>query len=97
LSIRSTIIPINRRNNRKWPPTRYRRQMKRCFFKLIYRRRWQIESLISRHKRILGSTLRARRVQTQKQECYLRVLTHNLMILQRSQRFSTEQVPNKTY
>ena len=81
LGIRSTIIPLNRRNNRKWPPTRYRRQMKRRFFKQIYRRRWQIESLISRHKRILGSTLRARLVQTQKQECYLRVLTHNLMIL----------------
>jgi hypothetical protein len=81
LGIRSTVIPINRRNTRKWPLTPYRRQMKRRFFKHIYARRWQIESLISRHKRLLGVSLRARRPRTQKQECLLRVLTHNLMIL----------------
>lgn len=81
LGIRSTIIPINPRNTRKWPLTRYRRQMKRRFFKHLYGQRWQIESLISRHKRILGVALRARHAVTQKQECLLRILTHNLMIL----------------
>lgn len=81
LGIRSTVIPINPRNTRKWPLTRYRRQMKRRFFKHVYRRRWQIESLISRHKRVLGISLPARQPPTQKQECLLRVLTHNLMIL----------------
>ena len=96
LGIRSTVIPLNRRNGRKWPRRRYRRQMKRRFFKRVYRRRWQIESLISRHKRVLGVSLRARRARTQKQECLVRVLTHNLMILRRSARFSTEQASNKT-
>jgi DDE family transposase len=90
LGIRSTIIPINRRNTRKWPQTRYRRQMKRRFFRRLYGQRWQIESLISRHKRLFGVALRARRPATQKQECWLRVLTHNLMIL-KYPRFSTEQ------
>src|SRR5213594_2451469 len=33
LGIRSTVIPINRRRGRKWPKTRYRRQMKVRFFK----------------------------------------------------------------
>ena len=27
LGIRSTVIPLNRRNHRKWPPTHYRRQV----------------------------------------------------------------------
>jgi hypothetical protein len=93
LGIRSTVIKLNRRKGRKWPKTRYRRQMKRRFFRCVYHRRWQIESLISRHKRVLGVTLRARLTTTQKQECLLRVLTHNLMILKRSARFSTEQAP----
>ena len=83
LGIRSTVIPINRRNHgRKWPKTRYRRQMRKRFFKRIYRQRAQVESVISRHKRLLGATLRARTWRTQKQECLVRILTHNVMILQ---------------
>jgi hypothetical protein len=39
LGIRSTVIPINPRNQRKWPTTRYRRQMKRRFFQQVYRQR----------------------------------------------------------
>lgn len=61
LGIRSTVIPLNRRNGRRWPQTRYRRQMKQRFFKRVYRRRWHVESLISRHKRLLGgSALKSR-------------------------------------
>lgn len=90
LGIRSTVIPLNRRNARRWPRTVYRRQMKRRFFKRVYRQRWQIESQISRHKRLLRVALRARLTRTQKQECLLCVLTHNLMILRRFPRFSTE-------
>ncbi len=90
LGIRSTVIPLNRRRTRRWPKTRYRRQMQRRFFRRVYRQRWQIESLISRHKRRLGSALRSRTWPTQKQECLLRVLTHNLMIVRSLLRFSTE-------
>jgi hypothetical protein len=92
LGIRSTVIPLNpRRGSRRWPQTRYRRQMKRRFFKRVYRQRWQVESLFSRHKRVLGATLRARTWSAQKQECLVRILTHNLMILRCHLRFSTEQ------
>ena len=49
------------------------------FINQFYRQRWQIESLISRHKRVLGATLRARLDRTQKQESLLRVLNHNMM------------------
>jgi len=82
LGIRSTVIPLNPRNTgRRWPKTRYRRQMKRRFHKRVYGNRWQVESVISRYKRRLGSALRARNYAAQKRECLLRVLTHDLMIV----------------
>ncbi len=81
LNIRSTVIPINPRRSRKWPHSRYRRQMKRRFHRQIYGHRWQIESAFSRNKRRLGPALRARKWEAQQQEVLLRVLTHNLMIL----------------
>ncbi len=82
VGIPSTIIPINKRNSgRQWPQSKYRRQMRRCFFKLKYAQRWQAESVFSRHKRRRGSALTARSETTQKQEILWRILTHNLMIL----------------
>lgn len=81
LGIRSTVIPLNKRRGRRWPKEPYRRQMKRRFFRRIYHQRWQAESIISRLKRRLGSALRSRIWRTQKQECRLRVLTHNVMLL----------------
>jgi hypothetical protein len=90
LGIRSTVFPLNRRNRgRKWPKTRYRRQMVRRFrkkprgsrHKRVYGQRWQAESGFSRQKRLLGSALRARKWDNQKREILLRVLTHNLMLL----------------
>lgn len=90
LGIRSTVIPLNRRNaGRKWPKTRYRRQMVKRFRKKprgsrhrrVFGQRWQIESGFSRNKRLLGSALRARRWPNQKREILTRVLTHNLMLL----------------
>jgi DDE family transposase len=82
LGIRSTVIPINRRaQGRKWPKTRYRRQMKKRFPKRKYGQRWQAESAFSRHKRLLDSALRSRSEPARERECYLRVLTHNLMLL----------------
>lgn len=86
LGIRSTVIPPRKRNawNRKWPMTKYRRQMKRRFPRRVYGQRWQVESAFSRHKRLLGSALRARHWPAQQAEMLLRVLTHNLMLLARS-------------
>jgi transposase len=81
LGIRSTVIPARKRNTRKWPKAKYRRQMKKCFHKRVYGQRWQVESAISRNKRLLGSALRNRTWLHQKLECFCRVLTHNLMIL----------------
>jgi transposase len=90
LGIRSTVIPINRRSQgRKWPQTRYRRQMVKRFRKKprgsrhrrVYGQRWQAESAFSRHKRLLGSALRGKSDASRERECYLRVLTHDLMLL----------------
>jgi transposase len=82
LGVRSTVIPINRRGQgRKWPKARYRRQMKKRFPKRKYGQRWQAESAFSRHKRLLGSALRGRSDESRERECYLRVLTHNIMLL----------------
>jgi hypothetical protein len=82
LGVRSTVIPINRRSQgRKWPKTKYRRQMKGRFHRRKYGQRWQAESAFSRHKRLLGSALRGRSEQSRERECYLRVLTHDLMLL----------------
>lgn len=94
LGIRSTVINLNRRGKntgrrpspRKWAKTRYRRQMYRRFHCRKYRQRWQVESVISRFKRRLGSALRGRSEATRACESQLRVFTHNLMILAGSQR-----------
>ena len=92
LGIRSTVIPVYRRGraDRRNPPRgKYRGQMVRRFrpkpkgarHKRVYGQRWQIESGFSRHKRLLGSALRARRWAAQKQEVMLRVIVHNLILL----------------
>ena len=90
LGVRSTVIPLNRRNRgRKRPKTRYRRQMVRRFRKKprgsrhrrVYGQRWQAESAFSRHKRLLGSALGGKSDASRERECYLRVLAHNLMLL----------------
>lgn len=90
LGVRATVIPLNRRGQgRKWPKTKYRRQMVQRFrkkprgsrHKRVYSQRWQAESAFSRHKRRLGSALGARSDASRTRECYLRVLTHNLMLL----------------
>ena len=80
--IPTTLIALNKRNTgRKWPKTTYRRQMKQNFAKDRYHQRWQIESAIAQHKRRLGCAVQARSLNAQIREGYLRVITHNLMIL----------------
>lgn len=81
LGIRSTMIPLNARRGSRPPATEYRAQMHHHFSKDVYGHRWQVESAISRNKRLLGSSLRGRTDPSQDRECILRVLTHNLMIL----------------
>jgi hypothetical protein len=83
--IRSTLIPVRRKSrlsrDRSWPTSPYRREMKRRIRHDDYGQRWQIESSFSRHKRLLGSALRARTWLMQQWECQLRILTHNIMLV----------------
>ena len=84
LNIRSTVIAYNPRRTSKLPSSKYRRQMATQFDSQGYGQRWQVESLFSRHKRLLGSALRNRTDISRERECLLRVLTHNLMIIRRA-------------
>lgn len=80
--IRSTIFRINkRRGGKKWPTTKYRRQMKRRFPKRVFRHRWHAEGSFSQDKRRLGPTLRSASPATRRAEVYARTFTHNVMIL----------------
>jgi hypothetical protein len=57
--------------------------MKRRFHRHKYHQRWQAESVISRIKRRLGSSLSGRSNKSRRRESRIRVLTHDLMILRR--------------
>ena len=76
-----TVIALNARGFTSTPCGTYRAQMKDNFDKQAYNRRWQVESVFSRNKRLLGSALRARKDNSRQRECLLRILTHNLMII----------------
>jgi hypothetical protein len=99
--VRSTVIALNRRNRgRKQPQSRYRRQMVRRFrrkprgsrYKRVYGQRWQAESAFSGNKRLFGLALRGKSDASRERDCYLRVLTHNLMLLAATRyRISKEQ------
>jgi hypothetical protein len=82
-----SIIPVaekgRRRKNGK--PRRigghYRCRLKRWFPKKRYGQRWQVETVFSMLKRLMGSALRARTYHSQCREIVLRVITLNVMIL----------------
>jgi len=77
-----SIIPATIGPKSSYPPAgKYRRMMRECFPKDVYGQRWQIESAFSRHKRVLGSALRATSWSAQVNEIHARILTHNLLIL----------------
>jgi hypothetical protein len=79
-----TIIPATRgRPSEKPPAGRWRRRMKQGFarYKPRYGQRWQVETVNSMIKRLLGSALRARLYQSQCRETILRAITHNVMIV----------------
>jgi transposase len=62
------------------PPTLYRRKMAQHFDRASYGQRWQVESVFSRLKRCIGSSLRARRRWSQHREILARLIVHNLML-----------------
>lgn len=86
MGIRSIIPPNAGRPSGKPPTARHRRNMhyrfKRKADKKYYGQRWQSETVNSMIKRNLGSALRARTAGRRSKELLLRVVTHNVMILQ---------------
>jgi hypothetical protein len=79
-----TIIPPRRgRPSEKPPAGHWRRVMKQRFARLKpkYGQRWQVETVNSMIKRLLGSALRARVEANQFREIILRAITHNVMIV----------------
>lgn len=80
--INRPVIAVNPRNLKYGSMTgHFRRMMRSRFPRKKYRQRWQVESIFSRFKRRLGSCMRARTDESRQAECFLRVLTYNLMIL----------------
>jgi DDE family transposase len=76
-----TIIPAKHGRPTDKPPTgRYRRLMKTRFDRNAYRRRTQVETVISMIKRRQGSHVRGRSYYSQCRDLRLLVLTHNVMI-----------------
>ena len=63
------------------PSIRFRPRQPGNRHKRVFGQRWQAESAFSRHKRRLGSAVNGRSDDSRKRECFLRVLTHNLMLL----------------
>jgi transposase len=79
-----TVIPPKRgRPTDKLPKAKWRKRMATHFDKKKYGQRWQVETVNSMIKRLLGSALRSRKTRTQNQEIRLRAITHNVMILWR--------------
>ena len=81
----NTFIPakIGRPTDKK-PSGFWRRRMDRYIKQSRYGQRWQIETVNSMLKRLMGSALRARSYYSQCRELCLRALTLNVMILRRS-------------
>jgi hypothetical protein len=86
MGVRSIIPPYAGRPTSKPPVGRHRRNMhhrfKRRADKAQYGQRWQSETVNSMIKRNLDSALRARTNPRRRNELLLRVVTHNVMLLQ---------------
>ena len=81
--IRSTIPPKHGRPSKDpdaLPSDYYRRLMKTRFNTKAYRKRPQIETVISMMKRNLGSALRGRSYQSRRRDLLLRAVTHNVAL-----------------
>jgi hypothetical protein len=86
MGVRSIIPPKAGRPTEKLPAGRHRRNMHHRFGrkadKKHYGQRWQAETVNSMIKRNLGSALRAQTPRRRSRELLLRVITHNVMLLQ---------------
>ena len=83
--IRSTIPPEHGRppkDPNALPSNKYRRLMKTRFNTKAYRKRPQVETVFSMLKRNLGSALRGRSYWSRCRDMLLRVITHNIMLIQ---------------
>jgi hypothetical protein len=77
-----TVIPAKHgRPTAKLPTGRYRCLMKRRFDRRAYRRRSQVETVISMIKRRQGAYVRGRSYHSHCRDLRLLALTHNVMIL----------------
>ena len=81
-NIRTIIPPKIGRKTSKLPSSKWRKIMATRFNKKLYGQRWQVETVNSMIKRNLGSFLRARSYWSQCREIMLRLLTHNVMIVE---------------
>jgi len=81
--VRSLIPALIGRRTSKPPRGYWRRQMRARLHRTRYSQRWQVETVHSMLKRLLGSALRARSYWSQCREIMLRALTLNVMILRR--------------
>jgi hypothetical protein len=85
--VRTLIPPLIGRPTDKLPAGRWRRQMALHLKQSRYGQRWQIETVNSLLKRLLGSALRARSYWSRCRELNLRAITLDVMILCRRQVF----------
>ena len=77
-----SLIPAKIGRQTTKPASGYwRRQMQRRLHLTRYSQRWQVETVNSMFKRLLGSALRARSYWSQCREILLRAITLNVMIL----------------
>lgn len=80
-----SLIPAKIGRRTAKPATGYwRRKMQQRLHLTRYTQRWQIETVNSMLKRLMGSALRARHYWSQCREILLRAITLNVMILRRS-------------
>jgi transposase len=84
MAIASTIPPRAGRPTKdptKLPTDRYRRMMRTRFNAVAYRKRSQVETVMSMIKRNLGDCLRGRTYQSRRRDMLLMMLTHNIAIV----------------
>jgi len=81
MGIESIIPPKRGERYRITPKGKWRRTLKACFPKEKYGQRWQVETVFSMIKRLLGAALKARKYHSQCRELHLRAIAHNIMIL----------------
>ena len=81
--VNTFIPPLIGRPTKKGPSGYWRRRMTRVLKRSRYKQRWQVETVNSMLKRLMGSALRARRYQAKCRELHLRALTLNVMIVRR--------------